>query len=34
MIWGLRSVAESGHSLPTYGYGRPRAMEEEYRKTG
>lgn len=32
MIWGLRSVAESGHSLPTY--GRPRAMEDEYRKTG
>ncbi|MBI3809348.1 MAG: hypothetical protein HY284_02670 [Nitrospirae bacterium] len=32
MIWGLRSVAEGGHSLPTY--GRPRAMEDEYRKTG
>ena len=32
MIWGLHSVAESGRSLPTY--GRPRAMEDEYRKTG
>lgn len=32
MVWGLRSVAESGPSLPTY--GQPRAMEDEYRKTG
>jgi len=32
MIWGLRSVAESGHSLPTY--GQPRAMDDQYRKAG
>ncbi len=32
MAWGLRSVAESGAGLPTY--GQPRAMEDEYRKTG
>lgn len=32
MVWGLRSVAESGPSLPTY--GQPRAMEDEYRKAG
>lgn len=32
MMWGLRSVAESGPSLPTY--GQPRARDNEYRKTG